>query len=213
MAALRDRLRAALGGLPATYWTLWAGMLVNRLASFSIIFLGIYLVRERGFAADVAGRVVALYGLGVVLAGPVGGALADRIGRRRTMLLGLTTGAASVLALAFTRAPALLAALAFLAAFTGELYRPAMNAAVADLVPAADRTRAYGLVYWAVNLGWSFGLLVAGLVAERSLVALFVADAATTLLFALAILLRVPETRPPSSAAGGGAGGGLVEVA
>lgn len=214
MLAVRDRLRAALGGLPATFWWIWAGMLVNRLASFSIIFLGIYLVRERGFPPEVAGRVVALYGLGVVLAGPVGGALADRLGRRRTMLLGLTAGAAAVLALAFTRSPALLSGLAFLAAFTGELYRPAMNAAVADLVPEADRTRAYGLVYWAVNLGWAFGLFVAGLVAEHSLVALFVADAGTTLVFALAILLRVPETRPATAAAAeGGPRGGLLAVA
>ncbi len=213
MPALRDRLRAALGGLPAAFWTIWAGMLVNRLASFSLIFLGIYLVRERGFAADAAGRVVALYGLGVVVAGPVGGALADRLGRRATMLLGLCAGAASVLALAFTRTPALLAVLAFLAAGTGELYRPAMNAAVADLVPEEDRTRAYGLVYWAVNLGWSFGLAAAGLVAGRSLVALFVADAVTSLVFALLVFLRVPETRPAAASAGGGARPGLLEVA
>ncbi len=202
MAGLRDRLRAALGGLPPAFWTLWAGMLVNRLASFVAVFLGLYLVRERGFTAAEAGRVVALYGLGVVVAGPVGGALADRLGRRATMILGLMSGGASVAALAFAREPAALAVLAFLAAGTGELYRPAMNAAVTDLVPPEDRTRAFGLVYWAVNLGWSIGLTVAGLVAGRSLVALFVADAISTFAFAFAVLLRVPETRPAAPSGG-----------
>ena len=52
-------------------------MFVNRLASFVAIFLGLYLVRERGFTAAEAGRVVALFGAGVLVAGPLGGALAD----------------------------------------------------------------------------------------------------------------------------------------
>lgn len=196
MASLRDRFRAAVGGLPPVYWTLWAGMLLNRLASFVATFLALYLVRERGFSVAAAGRVVALYGLGITVAGPIGGALADRIGRRATMLAGLVLGSLCVAALGVTREPAALAALAFLAAATGELYRPAVNAAIADVVPPADRARAYGLIYWAVNLGWSFGLAFAGLMAERSIVLLFFLDAATTLGFAFVILARVPETRP-----------------
>lgn len=215
MGPLRQRLGAALGGLPTAFWALWAGMLVNRLGGFVVVFLGLYLVRERGFTAAEAGRVAALYGLGVVAAGPVGGALADRIGRRATMILGLVSGATSVCALAFTREPVALAVLAFLAAGTGELYRPAMNAAVADLVPPPDRARAFGLVYWAVNLGWSIGLTIAGLVANRSLVALFVADAVTTFAFAFVVWLRVPETRPaaPREAPRATPRSGLIAVA
>jgi MFS family permease len=199
--ALRERLGAALGGLPSTFWTLWAGMLVNRLASFVITFLGLYLVRERGFTAAAAGQVVALYGAGLLVAGPLGGTLADRIGRRVTMLIGLGAGGACVAALAFIRAPAALAGMAFLAALAGETYRPAANAAIADLVAPPDRPRAYGLVYWAVNLGWTLSLAIAGFVAERSIRLLFLADATTSILFAAIVLARVPETRPPLRAA------------
>jgi MFS family permease len=193
---LTDRFRSATGGLPPAFWTLWAGMLVNRLASFVITFLALYLVRERGFTADEAGRVVALYGLGLLLAGPVGGALADRVGRRRTMLLGLVSGGLCVAALGFVRQPAALTALAFLAALCGDTYRPAAQAAIADVVVPADRARAYGLVYWAVNLGWAVSLSVAGFVAERSMLALFLADAATSLAFAGIVASRFQETRP-----------------
>lgn len=171
-------------------------MLVNRLASFVVTFLALYLVTDRGFSADQAGQVVAIYGLGMLLAGPVGGALADRIGRRQTMLLGLTLGGACVAVLGFLRDPAGLTFVAFLAALTGDVYRPAAQAAVADVVAPADRARAYGLIYWAVNLGWAISLSVAGFVAERSMLALFLADAATSLAFALIVLARVPETRP-----------------
>lgn len=196
MSFLVLRFRAATGGLPPLFWTLWAGMLVNRLASFVITFLAIFLVSDRGFTASQAGHVVAIYGLGLLLAGPVGGALADRIGRRHTMLLGLTLGGCCVGVLGFLRDPAQLTFVAFLAALTGDTYRPAAQAAVADVVAPADRARAYGLIYWAVNLGWAISLSVAGFVAERSMLALFLADAATSLAFALIVLARVPETRP-----------------
>lgn len=196
MSPLVPRFRAATGGLPPLFWTLWAGMLVNRLASFVITFLALYLVTDRGFSASQAGQVVAIYGLGLLLAGPLGGALADRIGRRRTMLLGLTLGGCCVAVLGFLRDPRWLTFFAFLAALTGDIYRPAAQAAVADIVPARDRARAYGLIYWAVNLGWAISLSVAGFVAERSMLVLFLADALTSLAFALIVLARVPETRP-----------------
>jgi MFS family permease len=194
--ALARRFRAATGGLPPLFWTLWAGMLVNRLASFVVTFLALYLVRDRGFSAGQAGEVVATYGFGLLLAGPLGGALADRLGRRQTMLLGLALGGCCVAVLGFLRDPAWLTFLAFLAALTGDIYRPAAQAAVADIVPAPDRARAYGLIYWAVNLGWAISLSVAGFVAERSMLALFLADALTSLAFAVIVLVKVPETRP-----------------
>ena len=194
--AIGQRFTAATGGLPGVFWTMWWGLIVNRLASFVIAFLSLYLVRERGLRPAEAGRILALYGVGFTVAGPLGGLLADRIGRRATMVAGLAMGACSVGALAFARAPALLALFAFLAAATGDLFRPAMSAAVADVVPPADRPRAYGLVYWAVNLALSLGLVIGGLVAERSFVALFLADAGTSLAAAAIVLFRVPETRP-----------------
>jgi MFS family permease len=204
-------LRAALGGLPRAFWALWWGLLVNRFGSFVAAFLAIYLVRDRGFGAAEAGRVLSLYGIGIAIASPLGGLLADRIGRRTTMVLGLGCGASAVAGLAFARGPALLAALAFAAALTGETYRPAMQAAVADLVAPPERARAWGLVYWGVNLGMALGLLFAGLVGGHSLRALFLVDAATSAAFALVILRRVPETRP-EDAAGEPALRGLARV-
>jgi MFS family permease len=194
---LRDSLRAALGGLPRVFWTLLAGAFVNRLASFVGPFLALYLVRERGFAANEAGRIVALFGVGQIVAGPLGGTLADAWGRRRTMLLSFVLGALTVGSIGFARAPALLATLTFLSSLTSELYRPAMQAAVADVVEPRERARAWGLVYWAVNLGWTFGLALGGFLASRSFTALFLADAATTLAFAVIVARGVPETRPP----------------
>lgn len=196
LSSVRQKLDATFGGLPRVFWTLWWGLVVNRMATFVAPLLAVYLVRDRGLAPDAAGRVVALYGLGMIVAGPLGGLLADRLGRRPTLVAGLASAALAVGGLAVATAPAALAALAFAASAGGEIYRPAVNAAIADLVPGPERARAWGLVYWGVNLGMAVGLLLAGLVATRSLTALFLADAATSLAFGAVIALRVPETRP-----------------
>jgi len=207
MVRVPVRLRAALGGLSPVFWTLVAGTFVNRLATFVATFLGLYLVGQRGFAPDAAGRIVALYGAGVWVAGPLGGTLADAIGRRATMLLSFALGSLAVGAIGFVRDPALLAPIAFLAAVTSELYRPAMAAAIADLVPPGDRPRAWAIAYWAMNLGWTFGLALGGVLAARSFTVLFLADAATTLVFAAVVARRVPETRPPGTRAHSPLGG------
>src|SRR5690242_20537882 len=126
-------------GLPRQFWALWTATLINRAGAFVIIFLAIYLTAERHFPASLAGFVVGVYGVGGSVGVTVGGALADRWGRRPTALLAL--GSASVLMLALGLAsrpvPIILAAAAL--GLAAEMARPALGAMIADLVPAADR--------------------------------------------------------------------------
>src|SRR4051812_22215057 len=85
-------LRELVAGLPRIYWFLWTGLLVNRMGGFVYPFLMLYLTGSRGLTVAQAGRIVALYGAGSFAAALVGGRLADRIGRRRTMLFSLFGG-------------------------------------------------------------------------------------------------------------------------
>jgi MFS family permease len=193
---LRDRLRTLTGGLPRPFWALWAGTFVNRCGSFVLPFLTLYLTQVRHLSLSQAGLMVALYGAGGSVAGPLGGFLADRVGRRATMLVALGVGGAGMMSIGFVQRLEALGPAIFCVAAVTEMYRPAMQAAVADMVPPADRVRAYGLVYWVINLGFSVGLTLGGVLARVSYRWLFVGDGATTLLFALVIWLGVPETRP-----------------
>jgi len=183
-------------GLPKEYWYLWLGTLINRLGGFVILFLAIYLNEVRGFSTERAGLVVALAGGGTLAAAPVGGLLADRFGRRPVMLSSTIGGALAMIDLGFARAPLHVLLAAPLVGFLGDLYRPASAAAIADLVPPADRTRAFGYLYWAVNLGFSGAAVIAGALARKSFSLLFIGDAATTLVFGAIVLLRVGETNP-----------------
>jgi len=184
------------GGLPRTYWILWTGALINRLGGFVMPLLALYLTGERGLSVEQVGLVVSLYGAGALLAGPVGGFFADRAGRRSTLVAALVLGALAMLHLAFARSAAHIAFAAFLLGLLGELYRPVVSAAIADLVPSADRARAYGILYWAVNLGFAVGSALGGALSTYGWYLLFVGDAATTLAYAAIVWTRIPETRP-----------------
>ncbi len=188
--------RTSRPALSPVFWVLFWGTLVNRAASFVGVFLALHLTQDLGTSRATAGWIVGCWGLGGWLASPVAGVLTDQVGRRITMLLGLVLGGACVLAIAFVADLRLLFVLAFLGGGTSQLFFPACNAMIADVVPPADRTRAYGLVYWAVNLGLAIGFAVGGVVPDRYLWLLFVADAGTTFVCAAIVAWRVPETRP-----------------
>jgi len=183
--------------LPGPYWWLWAGVLVNRLGGLVVPYLSIYLTERRGASVAQAGAIASLFGLGSIASGPVAGMLADRLGRRTTMTLALALAGSGMIALGYVERLELIAAGALVLGFLAECYRPAMSAAVADLVPELeDRLRAYALFFWAANLGFSVALAAAGLLARVSFRLLFALDGLTTLAFGGLVALKVPETRP-----------------
>ncbi len=193
---LTRRVRSAIATLPADYWLLWLGTLVNRLGGFVSPFLALYLTGGRGVSVADAALVVGLFGAGSFAASLVGGELSDRLGRRPVMLLSFLVTPAFVMLVGLVQTLAVIAVSTLLLGFFTDLYRPAVSAAVADVVPAALRTRAYGYLYWVVNVGAAVAPAVGGLMARFSYLPLFIGDAATTLLFGLIVFWRIPESRP-----------------
>ncbi|MFK0194160.1 MDR family MFS transporter [Kitasatospora sp. NPDC090308] len=205
LARLASEARRAGGGLPRRFWWLWTSTLVNRLGGFVVTFLAMYLTHERGYSAAYAGLVASLFGLGSAVAAIGAGVLTDRLGRRPTLLAAQVATALFTAVLGFTDGPVAIAAVAFLVGLASNASRPAVSAMIADLVPAADRVRAYALNYWAINIGFGASAAVAGLIAVHGYLTLFLLDAATTLLCAVVVFVKVPETRPEAAAPAGAA--------
>lgn len=192
MAEERRTLRAGIRSLPGPVWILCAGSFVNRFGSFVAVFLVLYL-REKGYSIAEAGFVVSLYGAGNVMAAAVGGLVADRLGRRNAIAISMFSSAATLLALSQADEIVLIGGLTILAGLTGEMYRPASAALLADLVPAGQRLPAFALNRLAINLGFAAGPATAGLLADRSFTYLFVGDALTSLVFGILALAALPE--------------------
>lgn len=95
------RIRPALAGLPATYWYLFVGIFINRIGNLVTPFLSLFLTQERGFSIAQAGLTVAVCAVGGMVASVAGGTLADRIGRRPTLLISLLVGPLFLVALPF----------------------------------------------------------------------------------------------------------------
>ncbi|MFI7021387.1 MDR family MFS transporter [Micromonospora sp. NPDC049900] len=195
MRAIRGWFRDTTGGLPKTFWYLWTGTLINRLGSFVLVFLAIYLTQERGFSASQAGLVIGAWGVGGAFGTTAGGTLTDRWGRRPTLLTAHLGAATMMLALGFARDLWTIAAGALLLGLFAEAARPAFGAMMIDVVPERDRLRAFSLNYWAINLGFACAAVLAGFAAQAGYLLLFVVNASTTLVTALIIFNRVRETR------------------
>lgn len=188
----RLTLRRSIRALPRTAWLLYVGMFISKFGSFVLVFLAVYLVRV-GHSAAQAGIALSAYGLGALVSAPVGGHLADRLGRRNTIALSMFLSAAAMLGMSQARSLSVIVGLAALAGFTSELYRPAAAALLADLTPAGQRVPAFAMSRLAVNLGFAAGPAVGGFLAERSFLLLFVGDALTSAAFGVLALVALPK--------------------
>jgi MFS family permease len=189
-------LASLIEGLPPTYWLIWTGTLVNRLGGFVIPFLTLYLTAQRAIPVSTAALMVSFFGAGSFLAQLSGGELTDRLGRRPVMLMSFFVTPIFMVTLGLARDLVLISICTFIVGFFTDLYRPAVGAAIADLVPPESRTRAYGYNYWAINLGAAVAPILAGFIADYNFFILFVADALTTAAFGFIVLFGIHETRP-----------------
>ncbi|CAM5446648.1 MDR family MFS transporter [Streptomyces abikoensis] len=203
VASVRRAAKESVSGLPRAFWWLWASTLVNRLGAFVSIFLAMFLTADQGHSASFAGFVGALLGLGSVVSSIGAGVMTDRLGRRPTLLIAQASTAVSVAVLGFMTDPVAISVVAFIVGMASNASRPAVQAMMADIVAPEDRVRAFALNYWAINLGFAISSVAAGFVAEYSYLIGFIGEAAMTMLCAVLVFLKLPESRPDAAAAGG----------
>ncbi|MGW5869161.1 MDR family MFS transporter [Streptomyces sp. NPDC055239] len=200
LAALRRAAKESVSGLPREFWWLWTSTLVNRLGAFVATFMALYLTLDRGYSATYAGLVAALHGLGGVVSSIGAGVMTDRLGRRPTLLIAQSSTALSVALLGFMKDPLAIAAVAFLVGMASNASRPAVQAMMADIVRPEDRVRAFSLNYWAINLGFAISSAGAGFIAEFSYLAGFLIEAVMTMVCAVVVFAKLPESRPVRTA-------------
>jgi predicted MFS family arabinose efflux permease len=185
-------------GVPKLVWTLAATHFVGRAGGVARPFLVLYLTQAQHLSPATAGAVIAAIGVGDIGSQLLGGWLGDRIGRCNTMLVGFVGAAVALAALGSADSMPEIWAAAVGVGLTIELFRPAGSAAVADL-PARQRIRAFGLLFWAANLGFSVATVMAGFLARYGYGLLFWINVVASLSAALIVWRLVPDTGPAAS--------------
>jgi MFS family permease len=194
--------------LPRPVRILAGARAVNQLGAFSLAFLTVLMSRDLGASLGTAGAVSAMFGLATIPSRLLGGHLADRLGRRRTIIGGLAGCAAAQLGIAAAPDIAVAAGSAVLLGFAFELYEPPSQAMIAEATVPEQRALAYSLLTTALAVGNMGAGLIAAAVGRSSLRWLFVVDAASCLCCALIVYVGLPAGQRVSPRTADGAGQG-----
>ena len=178
-----------LGSLPREAWLLFWTNLANRAGMMVLPFLILYLTTERGLSAARAGIVLAAAGITTIVAAPIAGRIADRIGSLPVMRVSLGTAGLLLFVYPFARTFWQLIAITVLWSFFDVSFRPSSLKLMTESVEPAYRKSAFALVRLAINLGMSVGPAIGGFLAAVSFRAIFWVDGATSILAALILLL------------------------
>ena len=147
----------------------WTAALVSNVGTWMETVAVGDLVAERTGEAGWTGLVAAAAFLPMGLLGPIGGAIADRVDRRRfmvvtTLLQALCAVALTALSATGNASPGAVTAVVFVAGCVVGIGFPAYNAMLPDLVPKDDLLGAVSLGQAQYNLGRVIGPALAGVV-------------------------------------------------
>lgn len=197
----------AYSGLTPSTWWLSFVMLVNRSGTMVLPFMTLYLTSPAmGYSIGKAGIVMALFGLGAVTGGFLGGKLTDRIGYYPVQLITLGGGGIMFMLLGQMKSFPLICLFTYLLSLVNDAFRPANAAAIVAYSKEENRTRSYALNRLAINLGWALGSFIGGMLAAINYKLLFWVDGFTNITAALLLwnFLRPnkqvikPKTKAPA---------------
>jgi MFS family permease len=196
-----DRLRSTYLEYPRNFWVLVSASFVDTIGSTAFRpFFALYITQRFGVGMTEAGLLFAVFALSSFVGGILGGALADRLGRKSIMVFGLVVSAVSSLLLGLASSLEAVLVLVIFVGTLSDIAGPARQAAVVDMLPEKTRTEGFGVLRVAGNLAWIVGPSLGGILAARNFLWIFIVDCVTSFIAALVVARSIPETRPTRAA-------------
>ena len=180
-------------GLSREIWLLSLVMLINRAGAMVLTFMSLYLTTSLQFSLTDAGYVLAFYGAGSIAGAYSGGYLTDRFGFYYIQLYSLLLSAVILFVLIFLNTFWSISICVFLFSLIADTLRPANSVAIASYSNPENRTRSFSLMRLAINLGFSIGPAMGGLVAGYiGFRWIFLIDGVTCILAAVLLMKYLP---------------------
>jgi len=178
-------------GLSHEVWWLALITLINRAGTMVIPFLSLYLTENLDFTLKDVGWIMSAFGLGSVVGSWLGGQLTDKIGYYKVMVRSLISTGVLFIALQFLNTFVSFCFGIFLVMLVADMFRPAMFVALSAYSKPENKTRSVTLIRLAINLGFSVGPAVGGIIITTlSYSGLFWVDGITCIL-ATGLLIKV----------------------
>ncbi|MDR0229702.1 MAG: MFS transporter [Flavobacteriaceae bacterium] len=175
-------------GLSSASWMLAIVMLINRSGSMVLPFLGVYMTNKLGFKDEQTGYVLACFGVGSIIGTTLGGWVTDKIGNYKVQYLSLLGSIPVFVMLPHFTSVLSLALMMLLQSAISEMFRPANSVAITMYAKPENITRAFSLNRMAVNLGFSIGPAMGGILAAISYALLFYVNATAAFLAAIVFI-------------------------
>jgi predicted MFS family arabinose efflux permease len=177
-------------GLSKEVWWLALITLINRAGTMVVPFLSLYLTQNMGFTLENVGSIMTSFGLGSLLGAWLGGKLTDIVGYYRIMLLSLIGSGFLFIAIQFLEGFWPLCIGIFVLMTVADAFRPAAFVALSAYSKPENKTRSVTLIRLAINLGFSAGPALGGLIiATVGYGGLFWIDGTTCILAGLLLLI------------------------
>ncbi len=151
-------------GLSTEVWWLALITLINRAGTMVVPFLSLYLTKSLNFSLAEVGWIMSAFGAGSVLGSWLGGKLTDKIGYYKIMVFSLITSGVLFVFLQFLNTFVQISVGVFILLAVADMFRPAMFVALSAYSKPENKTRSVTLIRLAINLGFSAGPAVGGII-------------------------------------------------
>ncbi|MBN1451639.1 MAG: MFS transporter [Anaerolineales bacterium] len=197
MKQILANIKKIYNGFPRLFWIVVLTRFIDALGGTILFpFFSLYVTQKFGVGMMQAGILLGMNSFFALAGSTVGGALADKFGRRRLILFGLLFSGLSSLLLGLVNSMQLMYPLIIVVGLLASVANPAHEAMLADILPEAKRQEGYGILRVVFNYAWIFGTAMGGLIAARSFFILFVIDAIVSCIAAALLFRLLPETKP-----------------
>ncbi len=177
-------------GLSREIWLLSLVTFINRAGAMVIPFLSLYLINVEGFSLPQVGWIMSCFGLGSLVGTFIGGKLTDTIGFYKVILASLFLGGVGFIMLQFINTFYGFCIGIFLLTLMTDAGRPAIFVAADTYSRPGNTTRSITLIRLAINLGFSVGPLVGGLIiANINYTSLFWIDGLSCMIASLGVFI------------------------